>query len=116
MRVFKISRKKWLKGEGHIKSYLLRPSDGKMCCVGQVAEQCGLKESRLVGKRGVGTLDTPALVRLENYEVVSIEHCKNLYSINDNPSKWKGKPARRMAALNKMLEHLGANWRMELVP
>ncbi len=39
---FKIDRRKWLRGEGSEDSKLLRKSDGLMCCLGQVALQCGI--------------------------------------------------------------------------
>jgi hypothetical protein len=36
-----IDRNKWLRGEGDEDSYLLRSSDGKMCCLGFLAKECG---------------------------------------------------------------------------
>jgi len=39
---FIIDRTKWLRGEGYKQSRLLRPSDGKQCCLGQIGRQCGL--------------------------------------------------------------------------
>lgn len=39
---FTIDRDKWLRGEGHSASKLLRPSDGKMCCLGMYLLACGL--------------------------------------------------------------------------
>jgi hypothetical protein len=46
-----IDRTKWLRGEGSGASKLLRPSDGKMCCLGMVALQCGL-DMRQIMDRG----------------------------------------------------------------
>lgn len=41
-----IDRKKWLRGEGR-DSYLLRPSDGKQCCLGFLGLACGYKPADL---------------------------------------------------------------------
>ena len=40
----------WLHGEGSAESYLHRAKDGKMCCVGQLAQQCGVEKKRLTGQ------------------------------------------------------------------
>lgn len=37
-----IDRTRWLRGEGGMVSRLLRYKDGKMCCLGQIATQCGI--------------------------------------------------------------------------
>jgi hypothetical protein len=42
-----IDRSKWLRGEGFYESYLLRPRDGKMCCLGFYSLACGLKEEQI---------------------------------------------------------------------
>lgn len=34
MKHLTIDRSIWLRGEGNLRSFLLRPDDGKMCCVG----------------------------------------------------------------------------------
>ncbi len=39
---FIIDRRVWLRGEGSANSFLLRPADGKMCCMGQVCLQLGV--------------------------------------------------------------------------
>lgn len=44
-----IDRAAWLRGEGGILSFLLRPSDGKMCCLGFYAEACGMADKDLNG-------------------------------------------------------------------
>ena len=46
---FTIDRKRWLRGEGSDKSFLLRPSDGKMCCLGFYALACGVSEWTITG-------------------------------------------------------------------
>ena len=51
---FKIDRKVWLRGEGGSRSRLLRPSDGMMCCLGQVALQCGYRPEDILNKQTPG--------------------------------------------------------------
>jgi hypothetical protein len=45
-----IRRSKWCRGEGSGQSQLLRPSDGKMCCLGFYALALGLKEEQIHSK------------------------------------------------------------------
>lgn len=49
---FKVERSRWLRGEGYHESYLLRPADNKMCCLGFLGKACGVSEERM---RGVQT-------------------------------------------------------------
>lgn len=42
-----IERSRWLRGEGDQVSRLLRPSDGKMCCLGFMACQLGYTEAEI---------------------------------------------------------------------
>jgi len=44
-----IDRKQWLRGEGGHRSYLLRKSDRKMCCLGFFSLACGLREDQILG-------------------------------------------------------------------
>lgn len=39
MKKVVVDRSKWLRGEGAVNSFLLRESDGKMCCLGFVLKQ-----------------------------------------------------------------------------
>lgn len=55
-RTFTVSRAKWLRGEGVHNSFLLRPRDGKMCCLGQIAQQCGYTDEQLLDVRGPHSL------------------------------------------------------------
>ncbi len=41
-----IDRKKWLRGDGR-DSYLIRPSDGKQCCLGFLGLACGYEPADL---------------------------------------------------------------------
>lgn len=42
-----IEREFWLRGEGSLDSRLLRPSDGKMCCLGYYGKLCGLTTDQI---------------------------------------------------------------------
>lgn len=42
-----IDRNEWLRGEGSDASYLLRATDGKMCCLGIYALSCGLTKDMI---------------------------------------------------------------------
>ena len=41
-----IDRTEWLRGEGTVKSFLLRESDGKRCCVGIYARALGVPDTQ----------------------------------------------------------------------
>ena len=57
-KTFTIERSKWLRGEDEDESYLLRPRDGKMCCLGQVGQQCGLTDDQLANKKALPSVQT----------------------------------------------------------
>lgn len=44
---YTIDRRTWLRAEGPNRSKLYRPSDGKMCCLGQVCLQEGLRVDQI---------------------------------------------------------------------
>jgi len=50
MKKLTISRKRWLRGEGAGQSYLLRPDDKKMCCLGFYLRSCGVSAKEISGK------------------------------------------------------------------
>jgi hypothetical protein len=58
-----IDRAKWLRGKDALNdSYLLRPDDGKMCCLGFYAESCGFSLDDLYGKTYPSLLITDGLI------------------------------------------------------
>jgi hypothetical protein len=71
---FVIKRSNWLRGEGSDDSYLLRESDGKMCCLGFYLESLGCPLELLDGAQGPS--DVPIKVRPK----------KGKWLINDDPS------------------------------
>ena len=72
-----IDRSRWLHGEGANASYLLRETDGKMCCLGFLALQCGAVEDDIRASR------EPSEVSIEWPERLS-EHATCLMIENDN--------------------------------
>ena len=60
MSHYTVDRKTWLRGEGSHKSYLLRACDGKMCCLGHVALQCGFTSEEITAVDCPGALRSPA--------------------------------------------------------
>lgn len=55
-QVVVIEREKWIHGEGSSESYLLRHSDGKMCCLGFASLACGLMPEVIEKERAVMSL------------------------------------------------------------
>lgn len=89
---FTIDRKTWLRGEGLDASRLLRPSDGKMCCLGSFALACGLspedirdkaEPSQVTISRVAPAVDLKAFGALINGDSTGKEIAGNLMAEND---------------------------------
>ncbi len=78
MRV-EISREKWLRGEGHDGSQLLRKSDKKMCCLGFVCLALGATREQIMD---VGLPSRVSSVKLPQWMRRSSDVLKAV-SIND---------------------------------
>lgn len=92
--VFTITRSKWLRGEGSDDSALLRASDSKMCCLGQVGEQCGIPREVLSGATNLCNLGLSP-VSADNIQAIP-DALKPL-----NMGFWKDNTlARNMMSLN----------------
>lgn len=89
---FTVVRDKWLRGEGAQKSYLLRRSDGKMCCMGFYALACGYDVEDIVGVKSLSMLGV-AGGQLE-HDVIALHDYTSVYSINDNSGDEKEIAAR----------------------
>lgn len=50
---FIVKRSEWYRGHRDGSS-LLREEDGRKCCIGFVGQQCGIKDSELLGQKAVG--------------------------------------------------------------
>jgi len=90
MQTFMIDREIWLRGEGGGKSYLLRETDQKQCCVGIYLEQvCGVSRGNLEGVRSAEGLDLDEcggwLVATEDDQhITGSSVADELYAANDN--------------------------------
>lgn len=51
-----VDRSTWLRGEGTLKSYLLRSDDGKMCCLGSFCLQMGVSVIDIKGVKSPATI------------------------------------------------------------
>ena len=84
-----IDRQMWLRGEGATVSRLLRSSDGKMCCLGQLGIACGIP-SEMIKNRAVPS-DVPLhvnafprfLISDPEYQPDASNECLALMKIND---------------------------------
>ncbi len=73
---FIIDRNKWLRGEGSTASCLLRPEDGKMCCLGLFLKSLGSSDESLKD------LSTPADIDPTNSVVPEWLVCHSPYRPN----------------------------------
>jgi hypothetical protein len=84
-----IDRNKWLRGEGFEASKLLRPADGKMCCLGMLALQSGATEDQISGRaspRKASEVAWPKGLTTQDRDVDGLgltDTCNLLMEIND---------------------------------
>lgn len=86
-----IDRARWLRGEGSGESYLLRESDGKMCCLGFYCLARGLTAEEIKGIKTPTDVTNPvALVPLVKEcelcggHVHQTEVCSSMMTVNDD--------------------------------
>jgi hypothetical protein len=72
VKSFVIDRSIWLRGESG-KSYLLRSRDGKQCCLGIFAHQCGVPKSALRNNGIPDTISVEWQSHLPHWMFVGIE-------------------------------------------
>lgn len=60
MATYTIDRRTWYRGKGDIESKLLRP-DGMRCCIGQIAQQCGVADASILHEPAVVRKDGEAI-------------------------------------------------------
>ena len=82
-----IDRKRWLRGEGTARSRLLRPEDGKMCCIGFVAKAAGVEDVEMKDKSALASVAGvligvwPILRCLQHLDSGGV--LQKAYSVND---------------------------------
>lgn len=85
MRKLVIDRKVWLRGE--TESFLLRPEDGKRCCVGIYLSGLGLTDECLADKEAAAQLmcsvPTEAVWLIDDLRGQNSKSAEDLYAIND---------------------------------
>lgn len=82
-----IDRKKWLRGEGHGQSYLLRPGDRKQCCIGLYLTALHIPDDHLQGKSEPGQLQSLPGVSwwlMNNDGSCNSDTCFDLFHLNDD--------------------------------
>jgi hypothetical protein len=108
-----IDRNKWLRGEGTENSCLLRPTDGKMCCLGFFGLACGLTAKRItdvvapvkipveigVSARREWMRNVPEAEALFDDEMGTSEICGELMSTNDRVSLSEAEREQKIRAL-----------------
>lgn len=84
---FTIIRSKWFRGLGSFGSSLLRV-DGTMCCLGQVARQCGVKNEEMRGTGSPEGLDNSVRPLLPAFLLAgdgrNSDVCRRMMEINDS--------------------------------
>ena len=97
MEKLTIDRTKWGRGKGSEDSLLLRPSNGKMCCLGFLSLHVGLSEEDISFEKTPdsvlnkkGCLIHSSLIKLELNKIFSsistTEVCQELMYFNDTTS------------------------------
>ena len=79
-----VKRSQWLRGEGGMASFLLRGSDGKMCCMGFAALAAGATPSDIVGRKTVNGKNTYTMTAQVPAIHATGDDLKALYDNNDN--------------------------------
>jgi hypothetical protein len=97
----RINRHTWLRGEGSLLSYLLRPSDQRRCCLGQALGDAGMVDDDLNGNKSPAELD---VVPKQWQWLVHSAAASLLMRINDNIELT---PGQREAQLTKVFAENG---------
>lgn len=99
-QTFTIKRSKWLRGEGFALSRLLRRSDNKMCCLGQIACAVGYSSSEIIECDAPYNIAWKEMMSKSN----SFSHKRSIgrmMQCNDNPSTSDKEKEARLKKLAK---------------
>lgn len=92
-----IDRKIWLRGEGSLKSKLIRESDGKQCCVGIYLLSCGVEAKSIINRGAPKDCILPTEAQWVNrFSHSQLTH--KLYDVNDNKAMSEETRERKIAA------------------
>ena len=78
-----VDRTKWLRGEGHHESALLRERDGKQCCVGFLARVLGAATEDILGRRILSAV-SGKVGPCTDFEKMHYYELDEAYSANDD--------------------------------
>ena len=105
---FTVETKNWLRGEDSNHSRLLRPRDGKMCCLGFLSLACGIAPQDIKGQVSIGTLGKhlkgllPEVLFQRDSDFGLKTTPRNYFSIesvNDNPALSEAERQKRLLEL-----------------
>lgn len=107
-----INRPNWLHGETSSNSYLYRPHDGKMCCLGFYGLTCGVLKDQMRNKTQFYESDIEHikldkqmhwLVKEKNQRLFQSKDANELMSDNDDP--FLGEDAREAQIIKTFAKH-----------
>jgi len=108
-----VDRLKWIRGEGVKASFLLRPGDYKMCCMGFACEAAGISRENLLNKKVVtDVIDARCEISHPLHGFCShlmVDAFDNtvagiIYMINDNEALTDSKRESRLIELGRMVD------------
>jgi hypothetical protein len=80
LKKLKISRSIWLRGEGANKSFLLRSSDGKKCCLGIYLSALGVPDEKFLGIANPCFVEQDILPAEANWIICKMENGQRINS------------------------------------
>lgn len=107
---FVIDRKRWYRGKGDSESRLLVPGTQKMCCLGQVARQCGLKPKNIRDVSSPANVSTVLHDQFPKWllgicvldaKTIDSPACTNAMAVNDDPEITDKDRERQLKAIFK---------------
>ena len=99
MRVV-VKKRRWLRGEGNDASYLFRPKDRKMCCIGFLAKRLGCSTKEIYGKTALDLLSSvPAMT----FEAQYSGALHDAYEINDDEDINDQERTQRLREIGKAM-------------
>ncbi len=82
-----IDREQWIRGEGSDVSYLLRSSDGMMCCLGFSALQCGWEKCEINNTPSPNSAGWKDLTEKDGYVTANVLNIRKMMNVNDDEVK-----------------------------
>lgn len=104
---FTINRKRWQRGKGWKQSALYLEDNRKMCCLGQVARQCGIPVKAIKEEDALAQIEEASeraklpkwLTRKSRGQVFNTHACGNAMNINDSEELSDAEREAKLTAL-----------------